>query len=75
MTEKYRVTTSQLNRDGVHGAWLLLLSPIFQMAGWLWYFREPSAWPLALIAVTSLTFLGGFILLLVGRDQYTRMDE
>ena len=50
ISAKYRVTTSQLNRDGVHGAWLFMLSPILQMAG---YIREPSFWPLALIAVTG----------------------
>ncbi|PBB64238.1 hypothetical protein CK228_34090 [Mesorhizobium sp. WSM4312] len=75
MPAKYSVTTTKLNGDGVHGAWLFIGSPIVQMAAWLWYDHEPIFWTLALIALTGITFLCGFVLLLIGRDYYTLVDE
>ncbi|QKC83278.1 hypothetical protein [Mesorhizobium sp. NZP2077] len=76
MAIKYRVTTrSRLNGDGVHGVWLLLASPVIQVIGWFWYVSAPGWWPIGLITVTSLAFLGGFVLLLVGRDFDSVVDE
>jgi len=76
MPVRYRVTTrSRLNGDGVHGAGLFVGSPLVQAGGWTWYLSAPGWWPLGLIGVTSLTFLGGFVLLLIGRDYDSIIDE
>ena len=47
----------------------------FRPGGWTWYLSAPGWWPLGLIGVTSLTFLGGFVLLLIGRDYDSIIDE
>jgi hypothetical protein len=76
MPVRYRVTTrSRLNGDGVHGVWLFVGSPLVQACAWAWYLSWPGWWPLGLIGITSLTFLGGFVLLLVGRDYDSTVDE
>nr|WP_155249145.1 hypothetical protein [Mesorhizobium loti] len=76
MPIKYRVTTrSRLNSDGVHGTWMLLISPLLQACAWAWYFSAPEWWALALIAITTVTFLGGFVLVLVGREYDSVVDE
>lgn len=76
MPIKYRVTTrSRLNGDGVYGAWMLVISLLLQALGWAWYFTVPEWWALGLIAITGVTFLGGFVLLLVGRDFDSIVDE
>jgi hypothetical protein len=73
---RYQIyTRSHLNADGVHGAWLFMLSPILNGLAWWWYFREPDMWPLIAIVATAIAFLGGFILLLVGRDYDSKVDE
>jgi len=48
---------------------------VVQAGGWTWYLSAPGWWPLGLIGVTSLTFLGGFVLLLIGRDYDSIIDE
>ncbi|MDF3214830.1 hypothetical protein EN962_02545 [Mesorhizobium sp. M7A.F.Ca.CA.001.09.2.1] len=76
MPIKYRVTTrSRLNTDGVYGAWMLVISPLLQALGWAWYFSVPEWWALGLIAITSVTFFGGFVLVLIGREYDSVVDE
>lgn len=76
MPTKYRVTTtSRLNADGVYGAWMLVISPLLQALAWVWYFSVPEWWALALIGITGVTFLGGFVLILVGREYDSVVDE
>ncbi|ESY72319.1 hypothetical protein X740_33430 [Mesorhizobium sp. LNHC221B00] len=76
MAIRYRVTTrSRLNGDGLCGAWMLVVSPILQALGWKWYFAVPEWWALAFIAITAATFFGGFVLLMIGRDYDSVVDE
>lgn len=76
MPIRYRVTTrSRLNQDGVFGAWMLIVSPLLQASGWRWYLAVPEWRALGLIAITSVTFLGGFVLLMIGRDYDSTVDE
>ena len=76
MPTRYNVRTkSRLNGDGVWGAWLLILSPLGQALGWFWYVREPTFWALALAAVATMAFLSGFVLLMIGRDYDSIVDE
>jgi hypothetical protein len=74
MSTKYSITTTKLNGDGIHGAWQFIGSPIVQMAAWLWYSHQKFFGRLALIELTGITFLCGFVLLLIGRDYYTLVD-
>jgi hypothetical protein len=76
MAIKYRVRTkSRLNADGVWGAWLLTLSPLMQALGWKWYLAVPEWWALAFIAITTVAFFGGFVLLMIGRDYDSIVDQ
>lgn len=76
MPVRYRVTTkSRLNGDGVWGAWMVVLSPLLQALGWKWYLAVPEWWALAFIAVTMVAFFGGIVMLAVGRDYDSIIDE
>lgn len=72
MAEKstyYEVTTVQrLTNDGIGGIWLFILSPIVHASG-LWMVGDLfSVWTMLLSIACAVGFLGGFVLLLAGRD-------
>lgn len=76
MPIRYKVTTrSRLTTDGIWGAWMVVLSPLLQALSWKWYLAVPEWWALASIAITNLTFFGGCVLLLIGRDYDSVVDE
>ncbi|TPL81721.1 hypothetical protein FJ950_22910 [Mesorhizobium sp. B2-3-14] len=64
---------SQLRRR----AWNMdaVVLALLQAFAWAWYFKVPEWWALALIAITTVTFLGGFVLVLVGREYDSIVDE
>jgi hypothetical protein len=76
VANRYQIySRPRLDADGVHGAWLFMLSPILNGLSWWWYFGQPGMWPLIAIVGTAIAFLGGFILLLIGRDYDSKVDE
>lgn len=76
MPVRYRVTTkSRLNSDGVWGAWLIVISPILHALCWRWYFAVPEWWAVAGLAITAVTFFGGGVMLAIGRDYDSIVDE
>lgn len=74
MAWKFQVTTTTaLTSDGLFGAWMFILAPVVQYLGWLWF-----SWGLfkaLFMATTGLAFLIGFVLLLTGRVQHSKVDE
>ena len=76
MSTRYTVTTkSRLNGDGIWGAWMLVVSPVLQGLGWKWYLAVPEWWALAFIAITATTFFSGIVMLAVGRDYTSIVDQ
>ena len=74
MATKYTVTTrTRLNADGVYGTWMFVLSPAIQLLAWLWL--EPGIIRLIVVILAGMAFLGGFVFLLIGRTQTSRIDE
>ncbi|MER9171557.1 hypothetical protein NKI12_30380 [Mesorhizobium australicum] len=76
MAIRYRATTTiRLNTDGIWGAWMLIVSQLVQAISWYYYFAKPDYGWLGLIALTSVTVPCGFVLLLIGRDYDSIVDE
>ena len=74
---KYSIQTTQsLDQNGKLGAWLFVLSPVASGACYYWFLVEamknyggnPTV-PLLLTVGSACSFLGGAVLLLVGRTQ------
>jgi hypothetical protein len=53
----------------------LVLSPILNALGWRWYFAVPEWWAVAFLAITGIAFFGGFVMLMIGRDYDSTIDQ
>lgn len=81
--KSYRIVTSQnLTQNGLLGVWLFLLSPIFGGAFYYWYLVTLSsvrgthpALPASLVMLSGLGFLGGAVLIIVGRTLTHSVTE
>jgi hypothetical protein len=80
---RIEISSSQsLNSTGKMGALLFIFSPILEAACYWWlinelaqtYGREPLLPSLGLI-VCSIAFLGGLVMVIVGRDQQHVLRE
>lgn len=65
---KQITTTTTLNSDGITGAWMFVVSPFAQALGIWWYLSNGSLFGAAIVLIAGVTFLGGIILLLIGRQ-------
>lgn len=71
---KYQVKTRTfLDGQGSKGAWMFVLSPLIQWAAWRWI-TNPAVSTIILLAAGA-AFLLGFVLLLVGREQHSTIEE
>lgn len=76
MAVRYKVyTRPRLNGDGVWGAWLVVVSPILNVLSWKWYFAVPEWWAVAALVITGATFFAGFVMLMIGRDYDSTIDQ
>ncbi|RWB87434.1 hypothetical protein [Mesorhizobium sp.] len=76
MAITYKVETRQeLTDEGVLGIWMLLISPIVNGLAWWFHQSDPGWLPLAVIAVSGMTFLLGFVLLIVGRGYDSTITQ
>jgi len=85
MAKIFRIKGEQrLTQTGKIGAWLFVLSPIASGIFYYWFLVQAAkayngqpGIPLALLVISGMTFLGGAIMVLVGRSfsYYAQEDD
>lgn len=61
--------TQSFTSDGRMGVWAMLLSPVASGILWAWFLKEPGMLALTLLVASGLAFIGGCLLVLIGRRQ------